>query len=95
MFLNRYIATSRILLVSCIIPQSVSYIDPETNKSDSERAAAKIVRRQLEQFIPTLSVGDSTSIAASDIAAIQGRIGAAIKAKSDEFGLEVLSVDIR
>lgn len=75
--------------------KSANYVDPETNLSDSERAAARIVRRQLEQYLPNMTVGSSSAIASSDVSALQGRIAAALKAKADDFGLEVLSVDIR
>ncbi|KAJ1562205.1 hypothetical protein HK405_014768 [Cladochytrium tenue] len=74
---------------------SALYVDPESNLADSERAAAKIVKKHLEQFVPSLSVGNSSSLATSAVEALKGDISAALKAKADTFGLEVLSVDVR
>ncbi|KAI9331543.1 hypothetical protein DFJ73DRAFT_70447 [Zopfochytrium polystomum] len=75
--------------------RSATYLDPETNAYDSERAAARIVKKHLEQFIPSISVGGSSSLSSTDVSALKDKISAALKSKAEEFGLDVLSIEIR
>ncbi|KAI9205888.1 uncharacterized protein BJ171DRAFT_54713 [Polychytrium aggregatum] len=75
--------------------KSALYVDPESNKLDSERAAAKLVVRTLEAEIPKLTVGADRQISAADSANLAEKIVAALKARSEEFGLEVLGAEIR
>ncbi|KAJ3416679.1 hypothetical protein HDV05_000509 [Chytridiales sp. JEL 0842] len=75
--------------------KSALYVDPESNTFDSERAAAKVVRKVLESTIPTVSVGPNGSLPANVTADLSAKITSALKAKEAEYGLEVLSVEIR
>ncbi|KAJ3315520.1 hypothetical protein HDU76_002178 [Blyttiomyces sp. JEL0837] len=72
--------------------KSATYVDPESNTFDSERAAAKAVKRVLEQYVPSLS---SSSLSASDVSTLSEKITSTLKSKADEYGLDVLSVEIR
>ncbi|KAI9342900.1 hypothetical protein BDR26DRAFT_858956 [Obelidium mucronatum] len=75
--------------------KSANYIDPESNNFDSERAAAKIVKRTLEQNIATISVGNSGTLLDSTASALASKIEAALKAKESEYGISVEGVEIR
>ncbi|TPX31805.1 hypothetical protein SmJEL517_g04948 [Synchytrium microbalum] len=74
--------------------RSAYYVDAETNRLDSERGAARVVRRILESELASVSSA-SGEIAESDKASIADKITAALKAKSVDFGLDVTSVEIR
>ncbi|KAJ3203272.1 hypothetical protein HDU83_008743 [Entophlyctis luteolus] len=74
--------------------KSALYLDPESNRYDSERAAAKVVKRTLENNVASLSVG-SGSIADSDANSLASQIESALKAKESEFGISVEGVEIR
>ncbi|KAI8810403.1 hypothetical protein BJ742DRAFT_867930 [Cladochytrium replicatum] len=67
--------------------KSANFIDPETNIADSERAAAKLVRRTLEAEVPNVTTSEASKLAE--------KIKSALAAKSDEYGLEVVDVEIR
>ncbi|KAI8612791.1 hypothetical protein BC830DRAFT_1135167 [Chytriomyces sp. MP71] len=75
--------------------KSALYVDPESNNFDSERAAAKVVKRTLEQNVATLSVGSSGSLLDSAASALAEKVEAALKAKASDFGIEVEGVEIR
>ncbi|KAJ3096789.1 hypothetical protein HDU97_005576 [Phlyctochytrium planicorne] len=75
--------------------KSALYVDPESNQADSERAAAKIVKRILEQEVPALSVGQASVLSESNSKILSDKITSSLKAKADEYGLEVVSVEIR
>ncbi|KAJ3019863.1 hypothetical protein HKX48_001692 [Thoreauomyces humboldtii] len=74
---------------------SAFFVDAETNHVDSERAAAKVVRKILNREIANIKVGGAGELSASDKTSIAEKISAALKGKSDEFGLEAVSVEIR
>ncbi|KAI8919031.1 band 7 family-domain-containing protein [Powellomyces hirtus] len=74
---------------------SAFFVDAETNHVDSERAAAKVVRKIMNREIANIKVDASGQLSAADKSAIADKINAALKAKSDEFGLEAVSVEIR
>ncbi|KAJ3244617.1 hypothetical protein HDU78_010723 [Chytriomyces hyalinus] len=75
--------------------KSAMYVDPESNNFDSERAAAKVVKRTLEQNVATLSVGSSGSLLDSAASALAQKVESALKAKSADYGIEVEGVEIR
>ncbi|KAI8848926.1 hypothetical protein BC829DRAFT_417221 [Chytridium lagenaria] len=62
----------------------------KSNQADSERAAAKVVKRLLEQEVPALSVGSSAVLSESSSKILSDKISAALKAKTDDYGLEVV-----
>ncbi|KAJ3101898.1 hypothetical protein HDU96_009845 [Phlyctochytrium bullatum] len=74
---------------------SATYVDPESNQTDSERAAAKIVKRLLEHEIPSVTVSGSSVLSEAAAKTLSDKITSALKAKSQEFGLEVVAVEIR
>ncbi|KAJ3386225.1 hypothetical protein HDU84_001742 [Entophlyctis sp. JEL0112] len=74
--------------------KSALYLDPESNRYDSERAAAKVVKKTLEQNVSSLSVG-SGSISDSDARSLASKIESALKAKESQFGISVEGVEIR
>lgn len=75
--------------------KSVAYVDPETNRNDSERAAAQVVRKTLESLVANISVGSSCEISASDKSQISEKIVSALNAKAAEFGMEISGVEVR
>ncbi|KAJ3220385.1 hypothetical protein HDU67_000052 [Dinochytrium kinnereticum] len=75
--------------------KSACYVDPESNQADSERAAAKIVKRLLEQEIAQVSVGEAGILSEGAAKTLSDKISATLKAKSDDFGLEIAAVEIR
>ncbi|KAI8901358.1 band 7 family-domain-containing protein [Globomyces pollinis-pini] len=73
-------------------PQASAYfVDPETNKLDSERSAAKTIKHALaaaaSEYSATLTASDKTAIASKVLAKIQQ--------KQDEYGLKFETVEIR
>ncbi|TPX70714.1 hypothetical protein SpCBS45565_g01545 [Spizellomyces sp. 'palustris'] len=74
---------------------SAFYVDAETNHPDSERAAAKTVRKILQREVANLGVDAEGEISSADKTALAQKITAALKAKETEFGLEVINVEIR
>ncbi|KAI9092899.1 hypothetical protein DFS34DRAFT_632268 [Phlyctochytrium arcticum] len=74
---------------------SAFYVDAETNHHDSERAAARTVRKVLAREIATVSVDQSGQISSPDKTAIADKIRSALRSKEEEFGLQVLSVELR
>ncbi|KAI8818100.1 uncharacterized protein EV422DRAFT_538734 [Fimicolochytrium jonesii] len=74
---------------------SAFYVDTESNTFDSERAAAKVVRRVLEREIANAQVGSDGELSASDKSNIINKITATLNAQSDDFGLEVVRAEVR
>ncbi|KAL2916221.1 Synaptotagmin-like protein 2 [Polyrhizophydium stewartii] len=72
---------------------STYYVDPQTNKTDSERTLAKVVRGALASEIAAITVDGQLS--AADRASIAKNILATVKPKEQEFGLEVSEIEIR
>ncbi|KAJ3060703.1 hypothetical protein HDU98_003368, partial [Podochytrium sp. JEL0797] len=75
--------------------KSALYIDPESNNFDSERAAAKIVKRTLEQNVASLPVGNSGSLSDASASGLAAKVEAALKAKESDYGITVEGVEIR
>lgn len=75
--------------------KSATYVDPETNKSDSERAVARMAKKILENTVSTLTLGDAVTLSVSDAKLISDKILTAVSEKAGAFGLEVLSVEMR
>ncbi|KAJ3054587.1 Stomatin-like protein 2, mitochondrial [Rhizophlyctis rosea] len=73
---------------------SAAYVDPETNRQDSERAAANLVKKTFRREIGSLTL-ENNDLSASDKQALSEKILAALKKKADEYGLEPISVEIR
>ncbi|KAJ3040410.1 hypothetical protein HDV00_010964 [Rhizophlyctis rosea] len=73
---------------------SAGYVDPETGREDSERAAANLLRKTFRRELSKLSLqGDKLS--ASESSALTDKLVSVLKSKSDEFGLEPINVEIR
>ncbi|KAJ3081386.1 hypothetical protein HK102_002388 [Quaeritorhiza haematococci] len=75
--------------------KSALYVDPETNRPDSEHAAAKVVRRVLEAEIPQISANTAGEVNAADQQKLVEKVMDALKARADEFGIEPVGVEIR
>ncbi|KAJ3298956.1 hypothetical protein BCR33DRAFT_711492 [Rhizoclosmatium globosum] len=75
--------------------KSALYVDPESNNFDSERAAAKIVKRTLEQNVSSLQVGNAGTLSDASAASLAEKIESALKAKESEYGISVEGVEIR
>ncbi|KAJ1567223.1 hypothetical protein HK096_010563, partial [Nowakowskiella sp. JEL0078] len=73
--------------------KSTTYIDPETNKNDSERAAAKLIKRTLEHELSSLI--SSSTISESEKAAVESKLRSVLEAKQEEYGLAVDHVEFR
>ncbi|KAI9013332.1 hypothetical protein BC832DRAFT_521272, partial [Gaertneriomyces semiglobifer] len=74
---------------------SAFYLDVESNLPDSERAAAKTVRKILEREIENVSVAANGQVGATEQANIVDKISAALRSKEEEFGLTPVAVEIR
>ncbi|KAJ3027506.1 UNVERIFIED_CONTAM: hypothetical protein HDU68_003694 [Siphonaria sp. JEL0065] len=77
------------------VAKSALYVDPESNNFDSERAAAKIVKRTLEQNVSSIQVGNSGSLLDSAASSLAAKVESALKAKEGEYGISVEGVEIR
>ncbi|KAJ3170873.1 hypothetical protein HK101_011313 [Irineochytrium annulatum] len=75
--------------------QSAFYHDPETNKLDSEAAAAKTVRKIMEQELANVSVGESKVLSQDISSTLSQNIMSKLKAKSSEYALDIHNVEIR
>jgi len=71
---------------------STYYVDPETNKQDSERAASRILRKALSTKVLTLS---STALSAADKEKLGEEILEGFKKDAGALGLSAEKVEIR
>jgi len=74
--------------------KSALYRDAETNKLDSESAAARVLRRTLEQQLAKFA-NSTGELEASSKQQIESALKAALAAKSTEYAIEVLDIDVR
>ncbi|KAJ3119260.1 hypothetical protein HK100_000390 [Physocladia obscura] len=75
--------------------KSALYVDPESNNFDSERAAAKVIKRALEQNVSNISVGSSGTLLDSTASDLALKVETALKAKESDYGITVEGVEIR
>lgn len=73
--------------------KSAFYVDPETNKADSEKAVSKLVQRFLAREVPTVEVNGEGVIA--DGEALGEKLLGYLKGKESEFGLVFESAEVR
>ncbi|KAJ3203602.1 hypothetical protein HK099_001457, partial [Clydaea vesicula] len=72
--------------------KSALYLDPETNRYDSERVVARFLRKRLEEELNNFSGKELDSSTKSKL---NSKLVDALRAKEGEFGLKVLDIDVR
>lgn len=74
--------------------KSAYFVDVESNKLDSERAAARTARKAMAAHIATLSVTDG-QISTADQKSLEDKVMQALIAKQAKYGLEFSHVEVR
>lgn len=75
--------------------KSAFYVDPESNKVDSERAVSKTVQRFLSREVPAFSAQEDGSLAPADVKALTEKLFDALKTKESQLGLAFEHVEVR
>lgn len=75
--------------------KSTFYLDPETNKVDSERTLAKLTQRLLAREIGNVTASETGTLSEADQKTLNEKLTSSLKAKESELGLSIESVEVR